>query len=193
MQTKLTTYFFIILITLTATSVLGQRKTEIDTTLLQNSFVVKKHSPTKAAIYSAVLPGLGQVYNKKYWKVPIVYGTLGTLGYLAYDSNDKYKKYLNGYIAKSDSTSNRITDLPFDKETLKYYKDRYKRNRDLFYILMGLAYVLNIVDASVDAHFFDFDVSEDLSIQLDPTVLTTTPINGVQEQATLGIRCRINF
>ena len=192
MHKNLFIYILILFIALSSSAFSQKRTKPLDSTAFQKSLQVKKHSPLKATIYSAILPGLGQIYNKKYWKVPIIYGTIGALGYLANDYNNKYQKYLDAYIAKTDKDETTNTNINLDEKTIGYYKDRYRRNRDLFYILMGLAYVLNIVDASVDAHFFDFDVSEDLSLQLDPTLLNTAPIKNVQ-QPILGLRCSISF
>lgn len=133
----------------------------------------KKHSPKKATIMSAVLPGLGQVYNRHWWKVPIIYGGLGGCIYgIAFN-----QKYLNDFRS---AYKIRLTQPPgsdpywgkYTDANLVTLQDYYKRNRDLCYIIMAGVYVLNILDASVSAHLFDFDVSDDLSMRWQPGILT---------------------
>lgn len=112
-----------------------------------------KKSPWGAVLRSAVIPGFGQFYNESYWKIPVVWGTLGYLGYLWVDQNDKYKIYRDLY------NQSLIADPPGNEN---YYKLRegYKDQRDLVAVFIGLTYFLNLVDAYVDAHLFDFDISE---------------------------------
>jgi len=145
-----------------------------------------KHSPTKATIYSAILPGLGQAYNKKYWKIPLVYAGLGTIGYFIHWNNDNYQIMKLAYrdLTDNDPTTNSFLDIRgaqrFDlenstslsnfKTALTDQQDYYRRNRDLLIISFIGFYGLNIIDASVDAHFFDFDISEDLSMNWQPTM-----------------------
>ncbi len=129
------------------------------------------HSPTRAAIYSAVIPGLGQAYNGKYWKIPIVYAGIGTSGYFIYYWNSFYKDLRDAYIIRTDGDSLTI-DTQYDyivsDETLLQYVDATKRYNDLLWIVTGAVYILNIVDAVVDAHLYDFDVSDDLTMHLEP-------------------------
>lgn len=137
--------------------------------------VLKHHSPKKAALRSAILPGLGQVYNKKYWKVPIVYGALGIAGAIFNYNYLWYKRTRFAYAAKykasqpnPDSTDYRkiLPELlPIDMNSLRNYRDEFRKNIDysaLFFILM---WGLNVVDATVDAHLKPFDVSNDLSLK----------------------------
>ena len=116
-----------------------------------------KLNPTKAGLYSAVLPGLGQVYNKKYWKVPIVLGAVGAGVGIAVWNDNQYKKYREYYIAKLNGTPNEFVDShPFlDKVALGNAQDRSKRQRDYAIAITGLIYILNIVDAVVDAHLYE--------------------------------------
>lgn len=130
------------------------------------------HSPKKASIYSAILPGLGQAYNKKYWKIPVIYAGFATLGYFIVTNNNKYQDYKDAYIARIDddpSTVDDYTDIYSDQD-LVTLKDFYRRNRDLAIIGAGVLYVLNILDASVDAHMFYFDVNDNLSMRITPGV-----------------------
>lgn len=133
------------------------------------------HSPRKASILSAVLPGAGQVYNRKYWKVPIVLGGLGASVYFIRENNQQYQRYKDAYIALVDGDPSTIDEFNgrFSSQNVLNVADTYRRWRDLSYIALGAVYVLNIVDASVDAHFVRFDVSPDLSLELAPSLSTT--------------------
>lgn len=126
---------------------------------------VTKLNPTKAGLYSAVLPGLGQVYNKKYWKVPIVLGAVGTGVGIAIWNQNNYLKYREYYIAKLNGTPNEFVDARphLDKVALGNAQDRMKRQRDYAIAITGLIYILNIVDAVVDAHLYEGRKDPDLS------------------------------
>jgi len=143
----------------------AQTATEVDTVFK------KPHSPTKAAIFSTVLPGLGQGYNKKYWKIPIVYAGFGLLTYFIITNTGEYKKYKEAYNYVASGDSGYINNdyvFTYDEQQLLDGKNYYRRNMELSYIITGLWYILNIIDASVDAHFFDYDISDDLTIRIDP-------------------------
>ncbi|WP_265131491.1 DUF5683 domain-containing protein [Chryseobacterium oranimense] len=130
-----------------------------------------KLNPTRAGLYSAVLPGLGQYYNKKYIKIPIVWGAVGAgIGYTIW-SNNQYKKYREYYIAKLNGTPNEFVDSHpwLDKKAFGNAQDRYKRQRDYAIAITGLIYILNIVDAVVDAHLYESRHDPDLSF--NPTVI----------------------
>jgi hypothetical protein len=131
----------------------------------------QKHSPKKAALMSAVLPGLGQAYNKKYWKIPIVYGGLGALGYFITFNASQYNVYRNAYLAKIDDDPNTIDIYPnASEEGILAVINQYRRTRDMLIAGAVLVYALNIIDASVDAHLFEFDVSNDLSLKIEPII-----------------------
>ena len=147
------------------------------------------HSPRKATIYSAVLPGLGQVYNRKYWKVPLIYIGFGTIGYFITWNNDNYQLFKTGYQHLTDGNpetqdylkieavrrNNYDLDNPNQynnlKTALSRQQDYYRRNRDLLIISFAAFYGLNIIDASVDAHLFDFDISDDLTLKWEPAMM----------------------
>lgn len=122
--------------------------------------------PAKAAFYSAIVPGLGQAYNKKYWKIPIVYGALiGSLSVYAYN-NSKYHDYRDAY--KLRLAGEPETEYAFlDNDRLIRAQRFHQRNRDLSLLVAGAFYVLNIVDANIDAHLKQFNVDENLSISPD--------------------------
>lgn len=130
---------------------------------------IKKHSPTAASLMSAALPGLGQVYNKKYWKVPIIYTAFGALGYFATYNNSFYQKYKTAYKYRVDGDSTTIDNFPlWSVNDLKFAKDNFRRYKELNYIGIVAVYLLNVLDASVDANLFNFDVSDKLTMQIRP-------------------------
>jgi len=156
------------------------------------------HSPHKASIYSAIMPGLGQIYNKKYWKVPLVYGGFAALIYSIDWNNDYFVLYKQAYadISDDDPNTNSFLDLniegnwDFTNESqvqqfatrLKNAKEVARRNRDLLIISTAAFYAINIIDATVDAHFFNFDISDDLTMNWAPGPMYcgNKPIAGVR-------------
>jgi hypothetical protein len=161
-------------------AVLAQKKTD--------SSVVRIHSPRKAALYAAVLPGLGQIYNRKYWKLPVVYGAGATAGYLIYYNYTIFNKLNAAYMFRKDNdpetsletftlqriNGKQIIDLTlFGDDEILTLKNTYRRDLDLSVLFAAAVYGLNILDAVVDAHLYSFDVSDDLSLQLKPTTLYT--------------------
>lgn len=170
-----------------------------DTVILKKQLVI--HSPRKAAIYSTILPGLGQAYNKKYWKIGVLYAGIGGLTYSIIRNNNDYLTYRTAYRARMDGDSTTIDDFS-DKTKPNYLNDDYllaytksaHRWRDLSIFGAALLYVLNIVDASVDAHLFSFDVSDDLSLNIQPLFITTAGINRTGRFTnTTGLSVHLNF
>jgi hypothetical protein len=133
--------------------------------------------PKKAALYSAILPGAGQVYTKKYWKVPIIYGGLITSAYYINESNDLYQLYKSTYLNRLDGDFN--DNLNYSDSDLRTLTEHYRRNREVSALLFTLTYILNIVDASVNAHLFDYDVSEDLSLHIQPVYFSKENASGI--------------
>lgn len=119
---------------------------------------------------SAMLPGLGQAYNHKYWKIPIAYGGFAVLGYSFFWNQQEYLKFKNAYKALLNQDPNTVESNVKMYLSTKLYS--YRRNRDLSIIGCAAIYILNIVDASVDAHLFTFDVSDDLSLIIQPSVFS---------------------
>ena len=142
----------------------------VDTTQKASSDTEKVHSPKKAATMSAIFQGMGQAYNKKYWKIPIIYGGFTGL-IMMFDYNQKlYVKYRDAYQMRIDPTlKDPYVGLLADNALLEAQK-LYGRYRDLSIIGIGLLYILNIVDASVDGHLYSFDVSDKLSLQVEPII-----------------------
>jgi len=190
--------FLFILFLTTGFSAFSQ-ETVKDTARITNS--KPEHSPHKATMYSAILPGMGQVYNRKYWKVPIIFGGFATLGYFINFNNEVYQTYKQAYsdIIDDDPFTNSYLELDVnpsffepDKisqltENLSRAKDTWRRNRDLCIIGTVVFYAVNVIDASVDAHFFNFDISDDLTMNWAPSPLLS------MENKALGIQCRFTF
>lgn len=148
-----------------------------------------KYNPTKAGLYSAVLPGLGQYYNKKYWKIPIVWGAIGTgVGVIVY--NDKqYKRYRTAYIAELNGQPHEFSNIPgVDKNVLGNSQDSAKRYRDYSIAITGVVYILAIVDAVVDAHLYEQRHDPDLALK--PTIINDNVGIG---QAKAGLSLSYRF
>lgn len=124
--------------------------------------------PRKASIMSAILPGLGQAYNRKIWKIPIIYAGLGGFGYLFVTNNQQYNYYRQNLIAANDDDPNTVNQTQWDSQALQTQKISYRKSRDVAAMGFAIMYILNIIDANVDAHLKTFDVSDDLSIRLSP-------------------------
>ncbi|MBS1550076.1 MAG: hypothetical protein JSS94_09495 [Bacteroidetes bacterium] len=123
-------------------------------------------SPTKAGLYSAVLPGLGQYYNKKYWKIPIVWGGVGTGVGIAMWNQKQYNRYREAFVASVNGLPHEFSNNPvYTKEVLGNIQDKAKRQRDYAIAIAGLIYILNIVDAVVDAHLYEGRHDPDLVLK----------------------------
>lgn len=163
-------------------------KTEKKTTNKYDS-AFKAHSPKKAAIRSAILPGLGQIYNKKYWKLPIVYGALGISGGIFFYNLKNYKDTRFAYRVKYNMRVNRTDSAlyvqirdnlkPLSEESLRFYRNQFRRDIDYSVLFMMLLWGLNVVDAAVDAHLKSFDVSPDLSLRIKPGYSELARTNGL--------------
>ncbi len=146
------------------------------------------HSPKKAAIYSAVFPGLGQIYNRKYWKVPIVYAGFGTLIYFIGYNNSKFKEFKQAYKDFPDYKLD--FDYPLTLEQIDRAMTFYKRWKDLSIIGSFGFYIFQIIDASVDAHLFNWSVSEDISLRIEPSLSPPGNYTGFN---AFGIRACLSF
>lgn len=156
-----------------------------DSTAVAQSLTEEKHSAHLATVYSAILPGLGQIYNKKWWKVPIIYGGLYAMGRIIQHNNNYYVQYKQAYadIIDDDPMTNSYKELAIEGNwdwtnasqmsqfgtRLNKAQQSARRNRDLCIIFTVGIYAIQIIDASVDAHFFNFDISDDLSMQWGAT------------------------
>lgn len=161
----------------------------------------KTHSPKTATIMSACLPGLGQVYNGKWWKVPIVYAGLGGLGYIAYNNYYEYSSYLHAYEYKTGDLPEGVTLNQHETELanryaesqLQTYKESYRRDFELFTIITVAWYGLQILDACVDGHLYSYDISDDLSLSIDPYMRPMEPVAPTPHYAQVGLSFKLNF
>lgn len=158
-------------------------------------------SPSRAAFYSAVLPGLGQAYNKRYWKIPIVWGAIGTGAYVYLNNNDLYTRTRTAYKRRlAGFTDDEFWDLNKDdgvipstpglsNEALQDAQERYQRDRDLALLITIALYALNIIDANVDAHLKQYNVNEDLSLKVQPYL----DVNPLSRDPNYGLALHIRF
>jgi hypothetical protein len=211
--------FYLLAVALLATAISAFTQEEekmiaadsLTTTTIDTSKTGKKkirvYNPKKAALRSALVPGLGQIYNKKYWKLPIVYGALGTsAGVFIFNLTNyrdtrfayqaKYKASLPPYDPANptpgphrDSTDYFKIKAPLERyslETLRYYRNQYRRYIDNSVLFFVVLWGLNVVDAAVDAHLKAFDVSPDLSFQIKPGRSQVAKTNGLSLVLTIG-------
>jgi hypothetical protein len=164
-----------------------------------------KPDPTKAVLYSAIFPGLGQIYNRKYWKLPLVYGAFMGCAYAITWNNRNYQDYLEAYkgimsekplennswidfLPANANPDDYLNDANF-KDQLKRSKDYYRRYRELSVIITVGVYFITMIDAYVDAQLFDFDISPDLSLRVEPVMTQPTSYSS----RTYGLNCSIKF
>jgi hypothetical protein len=154
-----------------------------------------KPSPTKAGLCALIFPGGGQLYNRKWWKVPIAYAGFGTLGYFIVDNNRKYELFRDAYIDryKGDKTETSLYDKYPYIEQLRIRREYWRRNRDFSIILTALFYGITILDATVDAHLYNFNVTDDLDGTIKPTMGMTSNFSGQKNSLTPGLSLTLTF
>jgi len=153
-----------------------------------------KHSPAAATILSGLVPGMGQAYNGAYWKIPIIYGGLSTCYFIVDWNNRGYKRFKTALIYLMDDDPATIDEFEGTRseDELRYYMDSYRRNRDLSALGLAAVYVLNIIDANVDGHLYDWNVDDNLSFRVEPTVFN--PSQGLTySPPTFGVSCKVTF
>lgn len=178
----------LLLVALCGLWMLNSTAQEVDTTYIDS---LPKHSPRKATLLSLAVPGLGQAYNKKYWKIPIVYAAIGSAFYFARQQDQSFNEFKDAYVKRVDNDPATIDDKyqnVYSDENLLSLIDYHRENRDLLYVLTTVAYVLNVVDAAVDAHLYYFDVSDDLSANLRPNLQFTPIQRQVVPSLTLSLK-----
>ncbi len=153
---------------------------------LQSTDPIEIHSPRKATIMSAIVPGLGQAYNKKYWKIPVVYAGIGVAVYFIQDNTKNYKYFKEQLIFELDDNPNTLNTSGYTSTKLDEIQNTYRRWLDISYMSLAGVYILNIIDANVDGHLFHFDVDENLSLNLRPTFNPAF-------NANTGISLSLNF
>ncbi len=160
-----------------------------DTTFVKDS--LQTHSPVKATFMSMAVPGLGQAYNRKYWKIPVVYVLIGTPLYFALDQRNQFEGFKSAYASRVDDDPTTVDDKyqnVYTNDNLLNLIDYHRKNRDLLFVLTGVAYALNVLDAAVDAHLFYFEVNDDLSGHLRPNLQYSPYYNGFVPSLQLSLR-----
>ena len=166
-----------------------------------------KPNPQKALWLALVLPGAGQIYNRKYWKLPIIYGGFVGCFYAMTWNNMMYKDYSQAYmdLMDKDPTTDsynkflhlgvKIDDSNKDRwiEVFKNRKDKYRRWRDLSFFVMIGVYAISVIDAYVDAELSQFDISKDLSLRVTPAVINNHSTSNPLESSSFGVNCSLNF
>lgn len=156
-----------------------------DAGAIEISMKKPEHDPNRAAILSAVIPGLGQAYNKKYWKIPLVWAGLGAFGYFIVWNNNEYQFYRRNLIYEIEQNPDFPNETGLSQSTLKSARDQFRRNRDQLALYGILFYLVQIVDAHVDAHLIEFDVNQDLSVRLEPGYI---PLNTGGSQVGMSFK-----
>lgn len=180
----------------------NNKKKELPATITVDSIIEIKSpynplSPAKAAFYSAVLPGLGQAYNKRYWKIPIVYGGLATGIYFYTTNNEEYNRYRDAYKSRLaglktdefyfDSQGTPLTTPRVTTEGLQRGQKFYRKNKEISLLVTLGIYALNIIDANVDAHLMQYNVDENLSLA------PHFKINEIDATSNLGLTLNFKF
>lgn len=146
----------------------------------------------RATLMSVFLPGLGQAYNKKYWKIPIIYAGLGGFTYMYIFNNQEYTYYRDNLRAITDNNPATENLTFYNQDQLKVLKDQYKKSRDLAIFGFFAIYALNIIDANVDGHLVSFDVSDNLGVHIDPWY-NLHPGHSFGSGSSAGLTLKLNF
>ena len=163
--------------------------------------------PKRALWLALVIPGGGQIYNRKYWKLPLVYGGFIGCLYAMSWNNSQYKDYSQAYLDITDNdpgtaSYNKFLHLGMQiteanekryREIFKKRKDKYRRWRDLSFFCLCGVYALSVIDAYVDAELSVFDISKDLSLRVEPTIINTHTSNNPFDSSSIGLQCSVNF
>jgi hypothetical protein len=153
----------------------SQQKTSTKATPPKKDSLVLKHSPRKAAIRSAILPGWGQAYNREYWKLPIVYGALAIPTITFLYNNTWYRKTKDAFNIRASNDTGRFSEIDpklqgLSVNSLQFYRNTFRQDRDYSVLWFVIVWALNVVDATVFAHLKEFDVSDDLSLRIQPQI-----------------------
>ena len=190
MKLYLPSFLFILVFLSTSVRIFSQTDTTL--TEVPDSLREKEHSPTKATIMSACLPGLGQVYNKKYWKVPVIYAGFGIMAYFIVTNADYYIDFKCAYIESSNGNINgNYSELvqKYTQDELLSTREYYRRNLEISCLISVVWYAMNILDATVDAHLYTFNISDRLTIKAEPAMLPT----GFSYRPAAGLKLSLYF
>lgn len=159
---------------------------------IADSSFITEHSHRKAVLYSLILPGLGQAYNKKYWKIPFIYGGAGAFLYYVSYNQMQYKKFRTALFEQQVTQDPvEIDGYIYNYRDLNTGRDYFRRYRDISIAGLAAMYLLNVIDAMVDAYFVRYDITDDLTFKMKPAVIQNSGLEG--ETASLGFRINISF
>ncbi len=142
----------------------------IDTAMIPGKRLPFTPVPKRAGLYSAILPGMGQLYNRQYWKMPVIYAGMAVTGYFLIDNINKHRDYRKIYIGRIDNDPTTTDDLTYTTEEVKLLQDTYKKYTDLTVLFTALGYMIQVLDAVASAHLKNFDVSPDISMRMQPVL-----------------------
>jgi hypothetical protein len=171
--------------------------TQVENLNVKESIIINSNyfnplSPSKAAFYSAILPGLGQMYNGKYWKAPVVWGAMGTSIYFYLDNNNEYNRYRTAFKLRQAGLRDEFTNIDgstlISRNGLISAQKTLKSNRDLSLLTTLVFYVLQIVEASVNAHLLQFNTNDNLSFS--PTIISNS---NRYEVPKVGLKFKLSF
>ncbi len=165
----------------TAVSAYAQEKTD---TIVLDAPVNLGHSPKKATIYSAILPGLGQAYNQDWWTIPAIYVAFAGAIYAVDFNNREYNRFKTAYL----TFPNDEFEGNFTQEQLLSYVEEYRRWRELSVIGIVLVWGLNVIDANVNGHFYQYDISPDISLKVEPIFRQNVTVG-----SELGLKFALKF
>lgn len=168
--------------------------------LIMTKEAINPLAPSKAAFYSTIVPGLGQIYNKQYWKAPIVWGALGGSIYMYSFNNDNYQRFRTAFKRRQAGfTDDEFYDLAGDNEPgqapdfdvgdLENQQERFQEDRDLWLVACIVIYALNIIDANVTAHLKQFNVDDNLSLDFQPYL----DMNPITNNPNYGMALTVKF
>ena len=165
----------------------------------QDTLTLKQevHSPKKATLL-ALIPGAGQAYNHKYWKMPIVYAGFGVTTYFAITNGNDYHLYRDAYDYKMGTKTNVSEEAieestKYTAENLLTLRDYYRSNMELSWIITAAWYIIQIIDANVDAHFFYYDINDDLTLRVEPQWNTINYDKNFGFGNNIGVTLKLNF
>ena len=194
LKDSLISFALVVFLLLNSSICIGQKADSLKTkdslpAATVDSLIKAQHSPRKAAIRSAIIPGWGQVYNGKYWKVPIVWAALGVTAVIFVDNLNQYKDLKFSYAAKykasvppydsTDYHNLKPQYVPISPESLRAGRDQFRRYVDYSAVFFLVFWGLNVVDAAVDAHLKAFDISPDLTMKIKPAYNPLSNVGGV--------------
>lgn len=162
-----------------------------DSVPVPDSVLMKQHNPKRASIYAALVPGLGQIYNRKYWKLPILYAGFGIMTYFIVTNTNSYLEYKSAYIESvNGNTDGNYAYLvnKYSESELLSAEEYYRRNLEISILVTALWYVLSIIDATVDAHLYTYNINENLSFRVSPDLLPPATAFRVQPGIKLCFR-----